>query len=156
VAEVSDVGHKSGISFVFRRLAAPCYDHVDSELSSGLPLDCEPRAVVRRASRMGVGAFLMRHSKPKAAFHNSMSGQAFRLNGPFRTESLPYPRLVRHGRSCYIGGKETVSEHRLQVIDQDRILPAGRGTELASKSPHGVSHNPFASRRPMAVARWRR
>jgi len=37
-----------------------------------LPPDCEPRAAARRAGRMGVGALLMRHSKPKAAFHKSM------------------------------------------------------------------------------------
>ena len=45
-----------------------------------------------------------------------------------------------------------MSEHRLEVFDQHRVLPAGRGTEIASKPPHGVSHNPFASRRLMAVA----
>jgi IS605 OrfB family transposase len=95
VAEVSGVGHKSGISLVFRRLVAPCSDRVESELSSGLPPDGEPRAAARRAGRMGVGPLPMRYSEPKAAFHKSMSGQTFRSNGPFRTESLPYPRLVR-------------------------------------------------------------
>src|SRR5512142_991479 len=44
---------------------------------------------------MGVGALLMRHSKPKAAFHKSMSGQTFRSNGPFCRESLPYPKNRR-------------------------------------------------------------
>ena len=43
---------------------------------------------------MGVGALLMRHSKPKGTFHKSMSGQIFRSNGPFRTESLPYPLYI--------------------------------------------------------------
>ena len=76
---------------MFCRLVAPCSDRVDSELRSGLPPDGEPRAAARRASRMGVGALLMRLSKPKADFHKSMSGQTFRLNDPFRTESLPYP-----------------------------------------------------------------
>ena len=49
-------------------------------------------------------------------------------------------------------GRGAVSEHRLEVVNQHRVLPAGRGTEIASKPPHGVSHNPFAGRRQMAVS----
>ena len=44
---------------------------------------------------MDVDALLMRHSKPKAAFHKSMSGQTFRPNGPFCRESLSYPVMAK-------------------------------------------------------------
>ena len=42
MAEVSGVGHKSGISLVFRRLVAPCYDRVDSEPGFGIAAELRP------------------------------------------------------------------------------------------------------------------
>jgi hypothetical protein len=119
VTEVSGVGHKSGIFPVFRRLVAPCSDRVDSELSSGLPPDYEPRVAARRAGRRGVGALLMRYSEPTAAFHKSMSGQTFRSNGPFCRESLPYPIVVRREKARIFRGIDVT----LQMFHPPTLVP---------------------------------
>ena len=137
MTEVSGVGHKSGIFPVFRRLVAPCSDRVDSELSSGLPPDYEPRVAARRAGRRGVGALLMRYSEPTAAFHKSMSGQTFRSNGPFCRESLPYLMI---GLPDGIGAGRFVTVNQVEGFGIGLRPLMGQGQEgWVQVADHGIN-----------------
>ena len=70
---------------------------VECELGSESPPNCELRLPTRRADQKQVGALLMQLPVPESVLRKSSSGHILRSNGPFRTESLPYPRYERPG-----------------------------------------------------------
>jgi site-specific recombinase XerD len=94
---------------------------------------------------MGIGALLMRHSEPEAALRKSMPGRPFSSNGPFRTESLPYPykrALLEAGMAtATVARRLSVLRGAYQQLAAEGLVSWETAQDIAAVKAAGVTKN---------------